>query len=70
MNQIKRIREGMGMKQVELAKMARISSPYLYDLENNKRGAKPDTLLRIAEALGVSPDELLKEDSDEPLPDD
>lgn len=70
MNQIKRIREGMGMKQVELAKMARVSQPYLYDLENNKRGAKPDTLLRIADALGVPLDELLKEDTDEPLPDD
>ena len=44
--------------QKDLAIAANISRPYLHDLENNRRGAKPETLQRIAEALGVTVDEL------------
>lgn len=49
------------MTQTELAKLADISQPYLYDLENNRRGAKPETLLRIAGALGVTVDQLMEQ---------
>ena len=44
--------------QKELALAANISRPYLHDLENNRRGAKPETLQRIANALGVTVEEL------------
>ena len=61
MNRIKEFREKANMKSGVLAKMANISQPYLYDLENNRRGAKPETLERIAEALKVSVKELIEE---------
>ena len=61
MNKIKEIREAQGMTQTELAARAMVSQPYIHDLENNNRGAKRDTLERIANALGVSVDELTEE---------
>ena len=54
MNRIKEVREQMRISQIELSRIAGISQPYLHDLENNRRGAKPETLNRIASALGVS----------------
>lgn len=59
MNRIMELRQAAGMKQKELAELACVSQPYLYDLENNRRGAKHETLLRIAEALGVTVDDLI-----------
>lgn len=61
-NKIKAIREAKGMRQSELADKAGVSRPYMYDLENGARGAKPDTLSRIAEVLGVTVDELIGEE--------
>lgn len=55
---IKELREKRGMMQKELAEIAKISRPYLHDLENNRRGARPETLKRIADALGVTVEEL------------
>lgn len=46
------------MTQTELATRAMVSQPYIHDLENNNRGAKRETLDRIANALGVTVDEL------------
>lgn len=59
MNRIKELREAKGMMQKELAEKAMISRPYLHDLENNRRGAKPETLQRIADALCVPVHELI-----------
>lgn len=59
MNRIKEIREFMQMSQTELSKLAEVSQPYLHDLENNRRGAKPETLMRIAGALGVTVNDLI-----------
>lgn len=58
-NRIKAIRETLKITQKELATKAEVSSPYLYDLENNRRGARPETLERIAAALGVTVEELI-----------
>lgn len=58
-NRIKELREAQGMMQKELAEKANVSRPYLHDLENNRRGAKPETLQRIADALGVSAHDLI-----------
>ena len=54
MNRIKEIRQRMRVSQIDLARSAGISQPFLCDLENNRRGAKPETMTRIADALGVS----------------
>lgn len=61
MYRIKDIREIMKISQTELAAAANVSQPYLHDLENNRRGARPETLARIAEALGVTVDELVSD---------
>lgn len=61
MYRIKEVRQGKGMNQKQLAELAHISSPYLHDLENNRRGAKPETLQRIAIVLGTDVSELVAE---------
>ena len=60
MNRIKEIRESKHLMQKELAESAMISRPYLHDLENNRRGARPETYQRIADALGVTVEELME----------
>ena len=61
-NRIKEIRKLAKMRQKDLAELSAISQPFLCDLENNRRGAKPETLNRIAGALGVDVALLIKED--------
>ena len=63
MNQIKKIRELKRINQKTLAEAAKISQPYLSDLEKNRRGARPETWERIADALGVTVDELREAES-------
>ena len=58
MNRIKKIREQKRISQKNLAEAAQISQPYLHDLENKHRGAKPETLERIADVLGVSVNDM------------
>lgn len=58
MNRIKDVRETHGMSQKTLAETVGISRPFLCDLEKNRRGAKPDTMHRIADALGVAVTDL------------
>lgn len=65
MNKIKELRISKRISQVELANLANVSQPYLFDLENNRRGAKPETLMRIAKALGCTVDDLINKE-DEP----
>lgn len=60
MNQIKKIRELKRINQKSLAEAAQISQPYLSDLEKNRRGARPETWQRIADALGCTIDELFE----------
>ena len=64
MNRIKLIREQKEMALTRLAKESDISAPYLLDLERNARGAKPETLERIAAALGVEVSELTCQEDD------
>lgn len=63
MNRIKPIRERKQMTQTELASKAMISQPYLHDLENNRRGAKPETYERIAAALEVPVSDLIEQEA-------
>lgn len=59
MNNVKLIRESKGLMQRALAEAAGISAPFLYDLENGNRNAKPETWERIAEVLGCTVEELI-----------
>lgn len=54
MNQIKFIRKQQRITQKALAEVAQVSQPFLHDLENGNRNAKPETMERIAAALGCS----------------
>ena len=63
MNRIKPVRESKKMTQTELASKAMISQPYLHDLENNRRGAKPETYERIAAALEVPVSDLIEQEA-------
>lgn len=60
MYRIRELREERNMMQKDLAIAAEISRPYLHDLEHNRRGARPETLERIAKALGVKVKDLMK----------
>lgn len=58
MSNIKRIRLEKGISQQELAAKAGVSQPFIHDLENENRNAKPETMERIAQALGCTVDDL------------
>lgn len=57
---IARLREHLGIQQKELARQAGISVTYLSEIENDKRRMGSDALLRLADALGVSMDYLVR----------
>ena len=61
-NKIKAIRVQKGITQKKLADAVGVSSPYIHDLEINNRGARNETLDKIAAALGVTVSELLGEE--------
>jgi len=64
MNNIKAIRLERNMKQQDLARAVGVSSPFMHDLENGNRNAKPETMEKIAAALGCSVDALKGGQSD------
>ena len=60
-----RIREArlkLGMSQAALAERSRISLPHISDVELGKKKMQVATFIRIAEALQISTDELLRPD--------
>ena len=58
-NPIRVWREHRGLTQQQLADRARISKPYLSQLESGKRSGSTEVLSALAEALGVSLDDLV-----------
>lgn len=52
-------REYRGLTQQQLADQAEISKPYVSQIESGKRMGTPDVLSRLANALGVSLDDIL-----------
>lgn len=67
-NRIKELREECKLTREELADRARISTKFLYEIENGKKAFSATTLLKIAKALSCSCDFILtgknKEDYD------
>ena len=59
-DRIRRARDERGWTQEKLAQEADISKSFLSDVENNKRSISADSALKIADALGVSLDYLLR----------
>lgn len=60
---IREIREVRGMSLEKLAAAAEVSKGFLSDLENNKRNASSENLLKLANALGASLDYLMRGDT-------
>jgi transcriptional regulator with XRE-family HTH domain len=62
-NRLKRLRVGHGLTQRELASKADMSPSTIVSLEKEQRneGFHPSTLRKLAGALGVEPDDLLKD---------
>ena len=56
---IKEIREQNNLSQAELAEATDLSVSYISHLENAKRKASLESVLRIVNALGITVDELL-----------
>lgn len=57
---IKRIRLEQGISQEKLALKANIDRSYMSELERQLANPSIEALLKIANALGVTPSELLK----------
>lgn len=67
MNALKKLREERGLSKYALAKKAGVVKSTLINIEQEKyniKQAKYETLERIANALGVSIDELVNETAD------
>jgi transcriptional regulator with XRE-family HTH domain len=58
---LRRLRKNLLLTQRELSRMTGVSQDGISDLEAGKREAQPGTIKRLAEALGVEPSELMKE---------
>lgn len=59
-DRIREAREAKGWTQEQLADKAQISKGFLSDVENNKRNVSAENALRIADALGMSLDYLMR----------
>ena len=59
-NNLKRIRTVKGITQGDIAKSLGVSRGFVSNLENGKTNPTLATITRVAEALGVTTDELLK----------
>lgn len=58
-NKLLAIRKRMGMTQVEVAEAAGLSSRTYADIERGTVNMRVETILRICDALHITPDEVL-----------
>ena len=61
-SRIKAVRISRGMSQADLAVEASVSLPLISNIERGKRGMQLETFVKVAEALQVSADYLLRPD--------
>lgn len=59
-DRIREAREANGWTQEQLADKAQISKGFLSDVENNKRNVSAENALKLADALGMSLDYLMR----------
>ena len=57
---MKRIRAKKKMSQGDIARALEVDRGYISNIENGKKNPTIATIQKLANALGVSPDELLK----------
>jgi len=65
---LRRYRNLLKFSQVKFAKKVAISVPFLSDIENGKKWASPNTLMKMSKVLDIDVYELLKPENK--LPDD
>ena len=65
-NRLYALRKRMGMTQAELAEAAGLSDRTYADIERGSVNMRLETLLRICDALYITPDKLLTEESASP----
>lgn len=63
MNNLKAIRLAKGITQSKIASELNISRQAYYNYETGKREADYETLLKLGEILGVSVEELIRDDT-------
>ncbi|ULR41372.1 helix-turn-helix domain-containing protein [Thermus sp. NEB1569] len=56
---LRELRLKRGLSQYELARAANVSQGLIWQIEAGRKTPRLKTLLRLAEALSVSPEELL-----------
>ncbi len=59
---LRRLRRAKALSQQDVERMTGVAQATLSDLEGGKRGARASTLRKLAEALGLEPRELMKEE--------
>lgn len=57
---MKKVRAKKKLSQGALARLLEVDKGYISNIENGKKNPTLSTIQRLAEALGVSADELLK----------
>jgi transcriptional regulator with XRE-family HTH domain len=60
MMQLRRLRRAQALTQEQLSRISRVSRDTISALEAGKREAQPRTIRRLADAMGVEPQELMK----------
>lgn len=63
-NKLRQLRESRVLGVRDLAKASGVSHQTIYELEQGRHGAWPQTIHKLANALGVEPGELVKPDGD------
>ncbi|MFZ6013405.1 MAG: helix-turn-helix domain-containing protein [Bacteroidota bacterium] len=56
---IRQVREEKGVTQERLAELAEVDRTYIYRIESGKRSPSVDIIFRLADALKISPGNLL-----------
>ena len=61
---LRKLRRERALSQQDVERVTGVSQATLSDLEGGKRDARASTLRKLAEALGVEPKELMKEEDE------
>jgi transcriptional regulator with XRE-family HTH domain len=59
-DRLRQLRHKKSLTQVGLAAAAKLGPSTIFHLKNNHREPKPETVEKLAQALGVEPSELVK----------
>lgn len=57
---LRELREARGLSQTRLAELAGLNRNYVGDVERSRRNPCLDNIVKLAEALNVSPSELFR----------